>query len=103
MPVRLRCRAVALAAVLVCALVAGAGPATAVTLPPTSSPLSPLSGFQGGDGNQTDEAPSVDWAGIQAQGRVLHIPDPNVSDDAFAGGDKEDEPGRWSLTTETGG
>ena len=63
--------------------------------------------FQGGDGNQddavVDDVPYVDWQGFQAAGRVVHSPDPNAADSAFAGGTKEDEPGSWALTTEAGG
>ena len=65
----------------------------------------PLAGsaFQGADGNQDDQAPYVDWQGFEAGGRVVHSPDPNAADSAFAGGSKEDKPGAWDLTTESGG
>ena len=102
MVARSRWGTVSAAFAVVGALIAGASPAAAVTLPPTASPL-PGSSFQGGDGNQTDAPPYSDWAGLQAQARVLHIPDPNLRDDAFKGGSQEDQPGQWSLTTETGG
>src|SRR3954467_14212253 len=94
--------AVAAAVVLAAALIAGASPAAAVTLAPTPSPL-PGSNFQGADGNQTDEAPYTDWAGLNATGRVGHSDDPNANDDIFKGGSKEDDPGDWSFTTEAGG
>jgi len=74
----------------------------AAPLPGSSTPL-PGSSFQGGDGNQDDQAPNVDWQGLQAAGRVVHSPDPNAADSAFAGGSKEDAPGKWDLTTERGG
>jgi hypothetical protein len=88
-----------------CALVGTAllaPPATAATLDPTPNPL-PGSTFQGADGNQDDAAPSIDWQGVQAAGRVIHNPDPNAKDTAFTGGSKEDQPGQWDLTTEAGG
>jgi hypothetical protein len=90
------------AVVLAAALVAGALPAAAVTLPPTSTPLSGSS-FQGGYGNQADEAPYTDWAGLNAIGRVGHVDDPNANDDVFRGGSKEDNPADWSFGTEAGG
>ena len=76
--------------------------AFAATLPSGATPL-PGSTFQGGDGNQDDAAPYVDWQGLQALGRVGHNPDRNDEDSAFAGGSKEDEPGAWELTTEADG
>jgi len=78
-----------------------AGQATAA-LPTGPTPLAGSS-FQGGDGNQDDASPYVDWQGFQAAGRVVHSPDPNEADSAFAGGTKEDEPGAWHFTTESGG
>ena len=78
------------------------GVAQAAVVPGGSSPLTG-SGFQGGDGNQDDEVPHVDWQGLQAAGAVVHSPDPNAADTAFVGGTKEDEPGSWALTTEAGG
>jgi len=91
------------AATVACVVVAmGAGVARAATLPDGSTPL-PGSSFEGGDGNQDDQAPYVDWQGFQAAGRVAHSPDPNAADSAFVGGSKEDEPGEWDLTTEAGG
>jgi uncharacterized repeat protein (TIGR01451 family) len=77
-----------------------AGPAAALPGGPT-----PLAGssFQGGDGDQDDGAPYVDWQGFQAAGRVVHSPDPNEEDTAFAGGSKEGEPGSWDFATESGG
>src|SRR5262249_11713410 len=75
----------------------GAGAARAqVTLPNGSSPL-PGSNFQGRDGNQDDAPPLVDWQGPQAAGRVLHNPDSGLQ---FSGGDKELEPGLWTLIPE---
>jgi hypothetical protein len=92
-----------LVAAIACALVAtGAAAARAATLANGSAPLSGSS-FQGGDGDQDDQAPHVDWQGFQASGRVSHSPDPNANDSAFAGGSKEDEPGDWDFTTESGG
>ena len=78
------------------------GGASAATLPGSSVPLAG-SAFQGGDGNQADQSPYVDWQGLQAAGRVVHSPDPNAADSAFVGGAKEDQPGAWGLTTEAGG
>jgi hypothetical protein len=91
------------AAIVVCLLAAVcAGVALAATLPHGSAPL-PGSTFQGGDGNQDDQVPYVDWQGFEGDGRVAHSPDPNEADSAFVGGSKEDEPGEWDLTTEPGG
>ena len=73
------------------------GGASAATLPGS---LVPLAGsvFQGGDGNQADQSPYLDWQGLQAAGRVVHSPDPNAADSKFVGGTKEDQPGAWGLT-----
>jgi hypothetical protein len=93
---------VALAGMLVWAALA-TSPATAATLTPTPNPL-PGSEFQGADGNQDDPAaPRIDWQAMQAAGRAYHAPDPNAADSAFTGGSKENEPGGWGLTTESGG
>src|SRR5256885_16630736 len=81
------------------AFAAGAPTAAAATLPSSSTPLAG-STFQGGDGNQDDLAPYVDWEGLQASGGVTHSPDPNEHDSAFAGGAQEGEPRAWDLTTE---
>jgi hypothetical protein len=80
----------------------GAGAAQAAPVPGSSTPL-PGSSFQGGDGDQDDQAPYMDWQGYQAGGRVRHSPDPNAADSAFVSGTEEDEPGEWDLTTESGG
>jgi hypothetical protein len=90
-----------LGAVLLGVLLA-APPAWAAVLTPTPNPL-PGSSFQGADGNQDDAAPLIDWQMLQAQGRVQHNSDPNDEDNAFKGGSKEDEPGKWDFTTEAGG
>jgi hypothetical protein len=78
--------------------------APAAAQPPT--PDTPLAGssFQGGDGNQDDAAPLIDWQFLQAADRVTHNPDPNDEDSVFAGGNagKETEPGNWDLTTRQG-
>jgi hypothetical protein len=79
-----------------------APPALGASLPPSRSPL-PGSSFQGADGNQNDVAPSVDWQGLQAAGRVGHTADANDEDTAFTSGSKEDEPGEWDLTVERDG
>jgi uncharacterized repeat protein (TIGR01451 family) len=99
--VRRACRV----AVVLLGLVApgfAASPASATVLSPTQDPL-PGSSFQGADGNQDDAPPLQDWQALQAANRVLHSPDPNAQDSAFAGGSKENEPGNWGLTTESGG
>ena len=86
------------------ALAFAAGTAQATPLSPTPNAL-PGSTFQGADGDQ-DDAPSsglIDWQNLEAGGHVHHSPDPNAQDDAFKGGSKEDEPGDWDLTTESGG
>ncbi len=70
---------------------------------PSGNGALPGSTFQGGDGNQDNAAPLVDWQGLQATGRVRHNPDPNAQDSAFAGGTKELLPGDWELTAENGG
>jgi hypothetical protein len=84
------------------AVLAFAPLAPADTVPLSSTPLSG-STFQGGDGNQDDQAGFVDWQGLQAAGHVLHSPDPNAQDSALAGGAKLLDPGNWELTTEAGG
>jgi hypothetical protein len=91
---------VVIGAFALAALDAGAAPAAPV--PRSSTPL-PGSSFQGGDGDQDDHASYVDWQGYQVAGRVAHSPDPNAQDSAFASGAKEDKPGQWGLTTESGG
>jgi hypothetical protein len=87
------------------ALLAGAvlasGQASAAELSPSNNPL-PDSNFQGADGNQADAAPLVDWQAMEAAGRVRHSPDPNERDSAFKSS-KEDEPGDWAFTVESGG
>ena len=84
------------------ALLIAAPAGFASVLPSSTTPL-PRSTFQGGDGNQDDAAPYVDWQGLQAAGRVAHSPDPNAQDTVFAGGSKLLEPGEWDLVTEPGG
>jgi hypothetical protein len=86
---------------LVSALLAAA-PASAAVLPPSQNPL-PGSMFQGADGNQDDASPNIDWQALQAAGVVQHNPDPNAQDDAFKGGSKENEPGKWDFAVESGG
>src|SRR5215210_4711469 len=100
-----RRRPLGLLAVLV-ALVAAcvfSASASAVVLTPTNSPL-PGSNFQGGDGNQADPdgaSPLVDWENVA--GSVASVPDDNVADTMFGGGDKETEPYHWSFLTQLGG
>jgi hypothetical protein len=93
-----------LAAALVGLVASGlaAPPASATVLLPTDNPLLG-SMFQGADGNQDDAPPLRDWQALEALGVVHHSPDPSVEDSAFRAGSKEDEPGRWDLTTESGG
>jgi hypothetical protein len=88
--------------VVVTGLAVPATSAQAVQLPPSNSPL-PGSSFQGADGNQADSAPSIDWQGLEAAGRVQHNADPNAQDSAFTGGSKENDPGDWDFTTVAGG
>ena len=77
----------------------GAGTAQAQTLPSGPAPLQG-SNFQGGDGNQDNAPPLVDWQGLQASpGRVVHNPDGGLQ---FGPGDKEDKPGEWTLIPEHG-
>ena len=71
-------------------------------LPPTDQPL-PGSTFQGADGDQDDASDAIDWESLVASDRVRHGADPNRADSAFAGGSKEERPGDWDLTTESGG
>ncbi len=78
------------------------GGAPAATLLGSSAPLAG-NAFQGGDGNQDDQAPYLDWQALQAGGRVVHNADPNGADSAFGGGTKEDQPGAWDLKSESGG
>lgn len=87
---------------LVVVLLLVAPAASAATLPSGSAPLSG-STFQGGDGNQDDAAPLVDWQGLQTAGRVVHSPDPNAQDTIFEGGMKILVPGQWDFTTQAGG
>src|SRR4051812_16813084 len=94
--------------IVVCAIAvfAFAGPAAAVTLSPTNSPL-PGSNFQGGDGNQTnpsgdvsspaDGIADIDWQSIPNTPGGADVINP---DKAFAGGDKETEPGVWGFQDE---
>lgn len=96
-------RAATLAVLCGVALAAlAASAARGATLTSSTLPLAG-SGFQGGDGNQDDQSPYLDWQGSQAAGRVVHSADPNAADSAFAGGAKENKPGAWDLTTESGG
>ena len=74
--------------------------AFASRLPSSTTPLTG-STFLGGDGNQDDAAPYVDWQGLQAAGHVVHNPDADGQATAFADGSKLLEPGSWRLTTET--
>jgi hypothetical protein len=97
---------VALASIFPCSLMS-ASPALATPLPPSLSPL-PGSPFQGGDGNQDNAPPRIDWQALQAAGRVHHSPDSNDQDTAFVGGSKENLPLNpagtlWDFTTEAGG
>ena len=90
--------------VAVAALLAFAPAALAGTVPPSTTPLSGGSTFQGGDGNQDDAAPYIDWQGLNAApSRVVHNPDDNAQDTAFQGGTKLLEPEDWDFTTEAGG
>ncbi len=91
---------------LACSLVLGslAALAAPVNTTTTEQPL-PGSQFQGGDGDQDNNLALslIDWQGLQADGRVAHISDPDANDNVFSGGDKENEPGGWDLTTQNGG
>jgi hypothetical protein len=84
------------------ALLALAPAAFAGTVQPSPAPLSG-STFQGGDGDQdnpTGQPGVVDWDGRQAlTPPVIHNPDDNVADTAFAGGSELLKPGEWELTT----
>jgi hypothetical protein len=94
-------RARVLAAVVLVALTLSTARVAAETLTPTPNPL-PGSSFQGGDGDQADAAPHVDWASLQAAGGVTHAPDDNAQDTAFSGG-VEANPDEWTLGTQAGG
>ena len=65
----------------------------------------PGSNFQGGDGNQDDEAPYTDWQGLDSLGAVDHYADPNAQDSTFQSGNsaKEIAPGLWDFTTQNDG
>jgi hypothetical protein len=78
--------------------------ALAAILSSTSQPL-PGSQFQGADGNQDNDTAAglIDWQGLQADGVVKHISDPNANDNVFGGGDKEGSPDQWTITTSPGG
>ena len=84
------------------ALILAGAPAFADPLPSSTTPLTG-SDFQGGDGNQDDAAPYIDWQALQAAGRVVHAPDDNAQDTAFVGGIEDLRPGEWDVTTEPGG
>jgi hypothetical protein len=88
----------------VVALAFGGWTALARTANPTSTPL-PGSQFQGGDGDQDNDTAHgwIDWQALQLDGKVGHKSDPNANDNVFVGGDKEDSPDGWGLTTQTGG
>ncbi len=88
---------------LVALAVVGLGVAPASAQVPSGDGSLPGSTFQGGDGNQDNAAPLVDWQGLQLAGRVRHSPDPNEQDSSFAGGTKELLPGDWQLTAERDG
>src|SRR5262245_5351964 len=92
---------VVLAGVFACGLLL-TSLATATPLPRSDASL-PGSLFQGADGNQDDALPLLDWQAREAAGRVIHNPDPNDEDNAFTGGDKENEPDLWSFRTEPDG
>jgi hypothetical protein len=88
--------------VLMSGLLLAAPAASAYPLPSSATPLSG-STFQGGDGDQDDATPYIDWQALQAAGRVLHAPDDNEQDTAFVGGTKVLQPGDWETTIEAGG
>jgi hypothetical protein len=92
----LRVLVLAIVAVVVCA------PTAWGQVPSGPTPLTG-STFQGGDGNQDDAPPLVDWQGLEAAGRVGHNPDPNAQDSALVGGSKLLAPGDWDFTAEAGG
>jgi hypothetical protein len=96
-----RCLRVILLAAAVSAWFAGSG-SSALALPSGPAPLTG-STFQGGDGDQVDQAPWIDWETLQAQHRVRHNPDPNAQDTAFAGGNQDIAPGEWQITHEADG
>ena len=89
---------VALLTLAFCGYTAAA--AQAVPLSGSADPL-PGSSFEGGDGNQVvDGLLNVDWA--TAVG-VRHFPDPQLNDQIFKGGSKENAPGLWNFVNQTGG
>ena len=75
-----RAGAVAMSGLLLAAPSASSDP-----LPSSSTPLNGSS-FQGGDGDQDDAAPYIDWQALQAAGRVVHAPDDSAQDTALVGG-----------------
>jgi hypothetical protein len=89
-----------------------AGSAFAVTLTPTDAPLAG-SNFQGGDGNQDnpgadvsvppDGVSDIDWQDVAGSNDLATAIDPNDQDNAFAGGNKEEDPGDWSFVTDAAG
>lgn len=83
-------------------IVVAPGAAFATPVPSSGTPL-PGSSFLGGDGNQDNQAPFVDWQALEAAGRVVHSPDPNADDGVFSGGSKELQPRTWGLSTDAGG
>jgi len=87
-----------LSVVVLVATLAWVAPASAISLTPTPSPL-PGSTVQGGDGNQANNSGFIDWQQLQADQRVVHMPDPEPPDSSFTGGSEENDPGGWGLTT----
>src|SRR5262245_33306767 len=108
---RLR-QCLAIGAAFAFVLAFSAGSAFAVTLTPTDSPLAG-SNFQGGDGNQLnpggdvsvppDGVSDIDWQDLASSNDLATAIDPNDQDNAFAGGNKEEEPGNWSFVTDAAG
>jgi hypothetical protein len=74
--------------------------AGAVVLAPTAAPL-PGSNFQGGDGDQLDSAPNIDWQSLAGNPNLVSVNDPNTNDTIING--KENDPLDWDLTTTSGG
>jgi hypothetical protein len=89
----------AVAVLTIAISLSAAGIASAAPVPASPTPL-PGSEFQGGDGDQNDATPYVDWQHLQAIGAAVHAPDHEGPDSAFERGTKENEPGSWTLTSE---
>jgi len=91
----------ALLAVLLCSVFVAS--AQAVPLSGSANPL-PGSSFEGGDGDQdVDGLLNDDWESVVGSPSFIHFPDPQLNDQIFKGGSKENAPALWDFVNQTGG